>query len=73
MPTPDQCVHAEKERETASNQTESDHKRSALSHGVSHNLFQESCYRNKAIQDFLQRKQKELSLSLIASYFYNCM
>lgn len=79
MPTPDQCngststEHAGKDKnEIMSNQSESDCKRFAV-HLRAPYIWMYMCHRNKIIQDLLERKQKELSGSLLASYFYNCM
>ena len=80
MPTPDQCsgpsspMHTSKNtKETKSDQTDSD-KRFAEYPTVVHrvSLILMHC-RNKVIQDLLEHKQKELSGSLLATYFYNCM
>ena len=80
MPTPDQCsgpsspMHTSKNtKETKSDQTDSDKRFDeypTVVHRVS--LILMHC-RNKVIQDLLEHKQKELSGSLLASYFYNCM
>ena len=76
MPTPDQCsglnstMHTGEEKEIKSNQTESDKRLAAyVVHKVSYILMH--C-RNKVIQDLLEQKQKELSGSLLARYFYHC-
>lgn len=80
MPTPDQCNGSslnptrhidENKKEMKGNQTESD-RRFAVIHTVSYSYSVKFVNRNKIIQDLLERKQKELSGPLLASYFYNC-
>ena len=84
MPTPDQCsgsnspMHTagENAKETNSNQIDTN-KRFAVSCSYicrpqSFMIILMHC-RNKVIQDLLEHKQKQLSGSLLATYFYNCM
>ena len=76
MPTPDQLssfsstMHSG-ETKKRSNQAETD-RRFAVPYIRTYVQLKYRIYRNEIIQDLLERKRKELSGSLLASYFYNC-